>query len=145
MKKISFIALLFVAFVCLNSCESDILRHGTPSEDNTKLWPAKTDTSDLWGYINEKGEMVIPAQFKKAYQFSCGRAKVVFDNDCQAFIDGDKRIRYIVPEGEKCDDYFYLLFYIFLSFFIQRISSAILDIIIFSNINFIFFNPIFII
>ena len=107
MKKISFIALLFVAFVCLNSCESDILGHGTPSEDNTKLWPAQTDTSDLWGYINEKGEMVIPAQFKKAYQFSCGRAKVVLDNDCQAFIDGDKRIRYIVPEGEKCDDYFY--------------------------------------
>ena len=108
MKKISFIALLFIAFVCLNSCEENILKeNGTPSEDLTKLWPAQTDTSELWGYINERGEMVIPAQFKKAYRFSCGRAKVVLDNDCQAFIDGDKCIRHIVPEGEKCDDYFY--------------------------------------
>ena len=102
MKKISFIALLFVAFVCLNSCESN-----TPEEDTTKLWPAQTDTCALWGYINEKGKMVITPQYKEAYFFCGGKAKVVLENNRHAFIDKQGKVIFTLPEGEECDGYFY--------------------------------------
>ncbi len=120
MKKISFIALLFVAFVCLNSCESD-----TPEEDTTKLWPAQTDTCALWGYINEKGEMVIPPQYMYAAYFSGGKACVYFSGGSshstssmapavdiywdwkQAFINKKGKIVHEFPITENADLYFY--------------------------------------
>ena len=106
MKKISFIALLFIAFVCLNSCEENILKeNGTPSEDLTKLWPAQTDISELWGYINERGEMVIPPTYSYAFGFSCGKAKVYLQDHRVAFIDKTGKIIHIIDEG--CDNYFY--------------------------------------
>ena len=102
MKKIGFIALLFIAFVCLNSCESN-----TPTEDTTKLWPAQNDTSELWGYINEKGKMVIPPQFKEAFFFCGGKAKVILENYQHAFINKYGKVIHVFPEGEHCDGYFY--------------------------------------
>ena len=108
MKKISFIALLFIAFVCLNSCEENILKeNGTPSEDLTKLWPAQTDISELWGYINERGEMVIPPTYSYAFGFSCGKAKVYLQDHRVAFIDKTGKIIHTFEKGEECDNFFY--------------------------------------
>ncbi|MCR5050172.1 MAG: WG repeat-containing protein [Paludibacteraceae bacterium] len=105
MKKISLIAILMAAFFCLNSCDNQF--NSTPEQDKTLLWPAQTDTCALWGYINEKGEMVIPAQYQNAYGFSCGKAKVVLKDGRDAFINREGKIVFTASEGEVCDDYFY--------------------------------------
>ena len=108
MKKISFIALLFIAFVCLNSCEENIPNeYGIPSKDTTMLWPAQTDTSALWGYINERGEMVIPAQYINAAYFSGGKACVILENRRYAFINRFGQTLYTLAEGEICSSFYY--------------------------------------
>ena len=74
--------------------------------DKTNLWPAADPTGEKVGYINEKGEMVIPAQYKKAYFFSGGMAKVVtFENQIQ-FINTKGEVVHTLPENLYCDDYF---------------------------------------
>ncbi len=111
-KKLSFLfAALMVLFV-FNACESDLYQDRY--EDTTKLWPAADPTGEKVGYINEKGEMVIPAQYKQAYFFSCGVAKVVtFDKQIQ-FINKQGKVVHTCPKTEVCDDYFcngYIRFY----------------------------------
>ena len=51
--------------VCLalwmfNACEEPVSQN--KFVDTTKLWPAADSTGERFGFINEKGEMVIPAQ-----------------------------------------------------------------------------------
>ena len=105
MKKFSLIAFLLAALFCMSSCDNQF--NSTPELDKTLLWPAQSDTCALWGYINEKGEMFIPQRFLEAYYFSCGRAKVVLEDNRHAFIDQHGQVLYALSEGEKCDNYFY--------------------------------------
>ena len=59
------------------------------------------------GYLNVKtGEIVIPAQYSKAWNFSEGLAAVLGGDDCIGFIDKDNRlvIDFIIPY-EKGQDY----------------------------------------
>ena len=101
MKKFFLLFTLALAFI---ACENQLGQ--TPETDMIHLWPA-SDSTGLYGYINEKGKMVIPAQFDYAYGFSCGKAKVRFDNFRYAFIDRQGNILHTFAEGEECDDYFY--------------------------------------
>ena len=79
----------------------------TPQEDKTKLWPAQEDNGSLWGYINEKGEMAIPANFQAAAQFSCGYARVSDQNGEPAFINKSGEIVSQNAPSEDMATYFY--------------------------------------
>lgn len=46
----------------------------TPEGDKTLLWPALDTTNNMYGYINEKGEIAIPGRYDTAFCFSCGLA-----------------------------------------------------------------------
>ena len=93
--KICLCLLLMMAFC---SCEKNQLDQ-TPETDTTLLWRA-SDSTGLFGYINEKGKMVIPAQFNRAYGFSCGKAKVRLDNSRYAYIDKQGNILHTFSETE---------------------------------------------
>lgn len=102
--KLFILCTLCVALFMFCACEEPI----SPNKyaDKTNLWPAADPTGEKVGYINEKGEMVIPAQYKKAYFFSGGMAKVVtFENQIQ-FINTKGEVVYTLPEYTGCDDYF---------------------------------------
>ena len=57
MKKISIISLAFLLFV-------------TQAFAQTKLALVRPANSDSWGFVNEKGEMVIPAIYAMGKSFS---------------------------------------------------------------------------
>ena len=102
--KLFILCTLCVALFMFCACEEPI----SPNKyaDKTNLWPAADPTGEKVGYINEKGEMVIPAQYKKAYFFSGGMAKVVtFENQIQ-FINTKGEVVHTLPENLYCDDYF---------------------------------------
>ena len=105
MKKISLVTILLAALFCMSSCDDQF--NSTPELDKTLLWPAQSDTCALWGYINEKGEMVIPAEYQYTFGFSRGKAKVFLQDGRVAFIDQTGKIVHTFQEGEQCDDYFY--------------------------------------
>ena len=103
--KSSIFFILCLALLICSACEEPVSQ--SKFEDTTKLWPAADSTGEKVGYINEYGEMVIPAQYQKAYFFSCGMAKVItFDKQIQ-FIDKQGKVVYTLPEYTGCDDYFY--------------------------------------
>lgn len=64
-----------------------------PLRDTTKLWPAYDNATHMWGYINAKGKMVIPAQYDEANGFSCGYALVRKGNQSH-YIDKHGSIQY---------------------------------------------------
>lgn len=102
--KLFILCTICVALFMFCACEEPI----SPNKyaDKTNLWPAADPTGEKVGYINEKGEMVIPAQYKKAYFFSGGMAKVVtFENQIQ-FINTKGEVVHTLPENLYCDDYF---------------------------------------
>lgn len=74
MKKIFSYLAIAVGAIMLAACNSS--EQLTPETSNTQLWPAGSNTSEYFGYINAKGEMVIKPQFDKANNFSCGLAAV---------------------------------------------------------------------
>ena len=101
----------------------------TPEEDTTMLWPA-ADSTGYWGFINEKGEMVIPAKYDRTYGFSGGVAQVYIDVDGEplrstgyqastlgplhAFINKKGEVVYTLPEGQGFNDhYFYYGCYLY--------------------------------
>ena len=101
--KICLCLLLMMAFC---SCEKNQLGQ-TPETDTTLLWPAP-DSTGLWGYINEKGEMVIPAKYFHTFGFSCGRAMVLQESvSDMAFIDKNGSILLTRNYDEDYDTYFY--------------------------------------
>lgn len=87
-SSVSLVLLLFV-ILAFSACQFDA--GNTPELDTTELWPAGIThdlnismdmdamypDSMLYGYINKKGEMVIPPQFVTAGSFSCGYAPVM--------------------------------------------------------------------
>ena len=105
MKKISLVAFLLATLFCMSSCDDQF--NSTPELDKTLLWPAQSDTCALWGYINERGEMVIPPTYSYAFGFSCGKAKVYLQDGRVAFIDQTGKIIHTFQEGEECDNCFY--------------------------------------
>lgn len=102
--KLYILSTLCVALFICSACEEPL----SPDKhtDKTKLWPAADPSGEKVGYINENGDMVIPAQYKKAYFFSGGMAKVLtFDNHLQ-FINRKGEVVNTLPENLYCDDYF---------------------------------------
>lgn len=75
MKKTLFLATLAVFAFVFTACDGG----SNPDVVNTKLFPAMDASGDKWGYINEKGEMVLPAIYDKALNFTCGYALVETD------------------------------------------------------------------
>ena len=123
--KNGYISLLIIfALFFLVGCENPSPFSNTPDEETTMLWPAG-DSTGFWGFINDKGEMVIPAKFERTYGFSGGMAKVVLDDDGipmpsyigyqanlmghqQAFIDKHGKILFSLPQYYAfTDHYFY--------------------------------------
>jgi len=103
-KSFVFCCLCIVLLIC-NACEEPLSQN--KYEDNTKLWPAFDSITSKVGYINEKGEMVIPPQYKGAGFFSNGKALVYIEDYKTQFIDTKGNVVYTLPEAEGCDSYFY--------------------------------------
>ncbi|MBR1564832.1 MAG: WG repeat-containing protein [Paludibacteraceae bacterium] len=74
MKKIFSYLAIAVGAIMLAACNPS--EQLTPATSKTQLWPAGSNTSEYFGYINAKGEMVIKPQFNAANNFSCGLAAV---------------------------------------------------------------------
>lgn len=72
MKKSFLFAIMAVLTLAFVACEGG----SNPEVKLTKLFPAMDVTVEKWGYINEKGEMVLPAIYDQAASFSCGYALV---------------------------------------------------------------------
>ncbi len=87
MKKVFFMTCALVAAFVLTSCEQAEL---TPEGDTTQLWIAGEDGSDLLGFINGSGKMVIPAELQEAFTFSCG----------WALVKENGKYQYINPYGQ---------------------------------------------
>lgn len=121
--NLAFKAMFVFASCLMLTCCTDPLSQ-TQEEDTTMLWPA-ADNTGFWGFINEKGEMVIPAKYDRTYGFCGGKALVVIDVDGEparsnigyqasifgwhyAFIDTKGNILYSFPEEcAPIDHYFY--------------------------------------
>lgn len=104
MKKVLFFTMALVAGFALTSCDRDSL---TPEGDTTKLWVAGEDDSDLMGYIDANGKMVIKAEYSKAYTFCCGWAFVVDESGEKMYIDKNGKAATKVPDT----DTYYTSFY----------------------------------
>lgn len=95
-KKIMLMTSLFMAAMAFTACSSDDDDNsggGNTTTSNTKLWPARSTSDELWGYINEKGEMVIAQKFTEAYFFVNGLAKVEVGDSKDYFIDTNGNIK----------------------------------------------------
>ncbi|MBQ2540312.1 MAG: WG repeat-containing protein [Paludibacteraceae bacterium] len=92
MKKLSFFLAALVGLVLLTACDGD---NGTYMTSKDKRWPAGEDGSNLWGFIDENGKMVISANYSETYNFSCGWARVKEDGEKQ-FIDKDGKS--VIPD-----------------------------------------------
>ena len=101
MKKI-FYVLVLVGAVVFSGCNNDVQ---TPSGDNTKLWPAGEDGSDLLGFIDSKGKMVISAKYSDAYSFCCGWACVREDGEAKYIDKNGKKGKF--PSVDTYYNYFY--------------------------------------
>lgn len=128
MRNINFIRLniavvamvAMLAGTILTGCNDPFSQ--TPEEDTTMLWPA-ADSTGYWGFINEKGEMVIPAKYDRTYGFSGGVAQVYIDVDGEplrstgyqastlgplhAFINKKGEVVYTLPEGQGFNDHYF--------------------------------------
>ena len=120
MKTKSFIfASLCIILCTFNACEEPISPN--PFKDTTKLWPAP-DSTGKCGYINEKGEMIIPAQYDYAHFFS-GDVAAVYTYEYTThttklktqFINKKGKIIYTLPDDEFSynDEYFFNGYYLF--------------------------------
>jgi hypothetical protein len=71
-----------------------ILLTGYISFSQTYITQVKPADSKNWGYANEKGELVIPAQFSKCYKFSPEGLAVIYDSK-------ERQYYFINTKGEK--------------------------------------------
>ncbi len=115
-KSILFAGLLMVSALFIG-CSND----GTPTTSKTKLWPAAVVSSSSntrmqtikWGFIDEKGSMVVPATYDAAYDFSCGFAKLVSFNaagEPSYFFINEKQEMQTIPTNDELGNYFYYNF-----------------------------------
>ncbi|MBQ2541066.1 MAG: WG repeat-containing protein, partial [Paludibacteraceae bacterium] len=76
-KQLLLSTAVVLSIAMLTSCENAVENlEGTPYANTEMRWRAGVDSSNLWGYINEKGEMIIPVRYESAEHFSCGWARV---------------------------------------------------------------------
>src|SRR5277367_3546343 len=96
-------------FACLCLILAGCSPHPSPSGDSTPFSSASTDSANLlpvkvagkWGYINDKGQLVINPQFDYAQPFFEGRAVVCIGKPCDSFAKpGDSRYGYIGTTGK---------------------------------------------
>ena len=61
--------------------------------------------TERYGYFNRAGQVVIPAQYKQAHDFSEGKAAVSPDGETWGYIDihGEQCIKYLYTQGEPSD------------------------------------------
>jgi len=85
-------------------CKNEVISTD-PTHDTTKLWPAYDNTTEKWGYINEKGKMVIPAQYDEVNGFSCGYALVSKDGQYH-YINTEGALQYSTNEFNFHDFYY---------------------------------------
>lgn len=93
MKTLKYIgmALMLIALSTgFTSCSSDD-DPGPVQPPTSKLWKAYSPGTEKWGYINENGDFVIPAQYDRAHNFYCGRARVETGGK-EYFIDQNGKI-----------------------------------------------------
>lgn len=118
--NIAVVAMIVMLAGMLPGCNGPFSQ--TPEEDTTMLWPA-ADSTGYWGFINEKGEMVIPAKYDRTYGFSGGVAQVYIDVDGEplrstgyqastlgplhAFINKKGEVVYTLPEGQGFNDHYF--------------------------------------
>lgn len=100
MKKIFYVALAIVATMFV-ACKDQ----QTPEGDTTKLWPAQQTVGGEWGYIDAKGNMVIPALYDNVGSFSCGAARVTMGEDI-LFIN-KKGVRQTTPSYDGASTFCY--------------------------------------
>ena len=99
MKKFYFAALAAVV-VMFTACE-DVQ---TPGTDVTKLYPAFSNSTNAWGYIDNEGNFVIQPIFDEVSSFSCGYARV-WIGDGLKFIDKKGRLQTTPPIDYATDFY----------------------------------------
>lgn len=97
MKKIFYVMALVCA-VALTGCAG--LTGETPANSYTQLWPAYNSAVDLYGYINNKGEWAIPAQYSSASSFFSAGYAIVEINGEQAFINTNGEVQNCVSFDE---------------------------------------------
>lgn len=120
-KLFIFCALCAALLIC-NACEDPVSQNYY--EDTTKLWPAGDSIGEKYGYINEKGEMVIQPQFASANFFCNGVAKVrTLDYHIQ-FINKKGEVVFTLPEWYECDTYFYNGYLSFYKYFPRSLGIA---------------------
>ena len=100
MKKFYLVALAAVTMLLVGCTDVQ-----TPETDTTKLYPAMNSTGDLWGYVDGKGNFVIPAMFESASGFSCGYAQVVIGDEVK-FIDKKGKIQSTMSFDYATDFYY---------------------------------------
>lgn len=74
-----------------------------PLSEGLRAYATKVDYNTLWGYIDEKGNIVIEPQFREARSFHCGLALVKDLEGNQFFIDKQGKKAY-EPQWGKYDD-----------------------------------------
>ena len=102
MKKSTLFAALVMVAAMFAGCESG----QTPETSTTKLFPAGNADGSLIGYIDNKGKMVIPAQFNGCNRFSCGYARVTMSGRIY-FVDTKGTIQNRVPMLDNCGSFYY--------------------------------------
>ncbi len=76
------LALSAVLALSFTACENE----QTPLTDTTKLWPAYNVATEKFGFINDKGEWKIDAQYDELGTFSCGLAYAEM-GDLEGFVN----------------------------------------------------------
>lgn len=102
MKKSLFVAALAVVAAVCTGCDKE---RQTPTHDTTALWPAMSNETGDYGYIDDKGVFVIPATYDEASGFSCGYALVSSGKNL-FFIDAKGKMQ-DAPYFSDADYFFY--------------------------------------
>jgi len=102
MKKTTLLTIAFALAMVFVGCTNN----DTPSTSKTKLWPAYNTSANLYGYINNKGEWAIPAQFSQASSFFSAGYAIVEINGNQAFINTDGEVQSCVS-FDNADAFYY--------------------------------------
>ena len=101
MKKSFFIAFIAITIMFVGCQEN----HLTPQTDQSKLYPAVNPNTEKWGFIDNKGNFVIPAKYDEVSSFSCDYALVSLGNDWR-FIDKNASIQ-MSPKFDWANQFYY--------------------------------------
>lgn len=103
MKKAFFFAALLAVAATFTACSSS----GTPKDDKTNLWPAMDANGKMYGYIDSKGTMAIPAMYERTAQFSCGYGRATLAGNYYFLNKSGKTADGAPNLSDGCNPYFY--------------------------------------